>query len=457
MVRYLFGGLLVVGLLGCGEGAIGGAPGDGDPRDGYASEPGSTPIDPNGDYEASVGGGEPPFPDDLPSVGRKFLASRTACMAPCAVYFNAQATESLTWDEVRDVQFVWDFDDGGASSEGFLAAHVFDDPGTYNVGLAVDGEQWTRTTITVSAPQRTICVSPASSFGDCPSSSSSDHFTSLSSASGQSHSNVHVLLHRGESFGSVGNLKGQGPTLYGAYGSGSKPKLTQDNEERMGDQIVWQDLDVSASRVLNLAQWSMLRRIDAHGTIGGDPQHWVMAYHVDDFFVVDCNATISHQSSSGGGLYVYQSQRSAVQGNSIYYQQGGNGHAFRSNGADGFLIQDNVIDDNGSFDVLTIRGDNESGSPSASGNAYWTLIQGNEFTGNLVEYKAQYPEANELIQYLIHENNLHVDGSNLILATVHDAVVRGNAFVGMRGEGVSVADKSNYYDPENIEIYDNTN
>ena len=492
MGRHLLEALLVVGLLGCGEGTIGG----GDPRSGYPSEADSNGFIPNGEYDGSVpwvgddpaapsasstnpsnpaspstnpsgpsgsttnpgaGGSEPPFPGDLPSVGQKFLTSRTTCMAPCAVYFNAQAAESLAWDEVRDARFVWDFDDGGASSEGFLGAHVFDQPGTYDVGLAVDDEQWTRTTITVSPPQRTICVSPSSSFGDCPSSSSNDHFTSLSAASGQNHRNAHVLLHRGESFGSVDNFKDQGPTLYGAYGSGAKPKVTQANEVRMGDQIIWQDLDVSASRVLNLANWSMLRRVDAHGTIGGNPQYWIIAYYVDDFFVIDCNATIGDTTSNGAGVYVYQAQRSAFKGNSLYYQQGGTGHAFRSNGADGFLIQDNVIDDNGSQDILTIRGDNESGSPNTSGNAYWTLIQGNEFRGNLVEYKTQYPEANELVQYLIHEDNAHVDGSSLILATVHDAVVRGNAFIGMRGQGVSVADKSNYYDPENIEIYDNTN
>jgi hypothetical protein len=374
-------------------------------------------------------------------------------MAPCAVHFNAQPAEGLTWGQVADGAFVWRFDDGGESSEGFLAAHLFESAGTYDVSLTVDGQQWSRTTISVSAPTRTICVSPASSFGDCPSASGSDHFTSLSAAANENHRNVHVLLHRGESFGPVGSLKDQGPTLYGAYGSGAKPKLTQNSEETMGSNVVWQDLDISTTRVLNLANWSVLHRVDASGTIGGSPQYWLIGYYVDDFFVLDCDATTGDQSSNGAGVYVFQAQRSAFKGNSLYYQQGGTGHAFRANGADAFLIQDNVIDDNGSADILTIRGDNEGGSPSTPGNAYWTLIQGNEFKGNLVEYKAQFPAANELVQYVIHENNLHSGGSDFILATVHDAVVRNNAFV---GQAVSVEDKSDHYDPQNIEIYDNT-
>lgn len=458
-------GLLTGLLLGC-NGSIGGLSSDEDPRGGYATESGDSPIEGSFGADGSVpdpgnNSGDPPSGDppdfgDLPTTSKKFLASRTSCMAPCAVHFDAQSIEGLTWEQVRDSRFVWDFGGGGAGSEGFLAAHVFDSAGTYYVSLIVDGELWTQTTIDVSAPARSICVSATSSFGDCPSSSSSDHFTSLSAAAGQNHRNVHVLLHRGESFGSIDNFKNQGPTLYGAYGSGAKPKLTQNAEETMGTDVVWQDLDITATRVLNLADWSVLHRVDASGTIGGDPQYWIIAHYVNDFFVVDSDATISDQSSNGAGVYVFQSQRSVVKGNSLYYQQGGTGHAFRANGADRFLIQDNVIDDNGSADILTIRGDNESASPNTAGNAYWTLIQGNEFRGNLVEYKTQFPAANELVQYVVHENNVHTTGAPLILATVHDAVVRGNAFLGMQDNGVSVEDKSDHYDPANIEIYDNT-
>ena len=41
-------------------------------------------------------------------------ATRTSCMAPCAVQFDAQKGASLTWAEVRDSEFLWDFDDGGS-------------------------------------------------------------------------------------------------------------------------------------------------------------------------------------------------------------------------------------------------------------------------------------------------------------------------------------------------------
>jgi PKD repeat protein len=375
-------------------------------------------------------------------------------MAPCAVQFNAQQAESLKWAQVRDSGFTWNFGDGGPTAEGFLAAHVFDQPGTYSVGLTVNGTPWSDETITVRAPKRTICVSPTASFGDCPSASRSDHFTGLGSALGQDQTNVHVLLHRGEDFGSFGAFANDGPTLYGAYGSGAKPTMRMNTEETMGSNVVWQDLDISVTRVLNLSDWSVLRRIDASGTIGGSPDYWVIAYYVDDFFVLDCIATV-RDGGNGGAMYVSQAQRSAVKGNSIYRRAGDTGHTIRTNGSDGFLIQDNVINEDGGPDSLTIRGDNDGSSPSTRGNAYWTLVQGNTFKNVWPVIKPQFPEANELVQYVIWEKNVHSSSANLRIETAHDVLVRNNVFRG-NGAPLSLVDNSDHYDSKRIWVIDNT-
>ena len=89
---------------------------------------------------------------DVPSGSARGLArqglitaTRTTCMRPCAVQFDAQRGASLTWQEVRDSEFLWDFDDGGSTrdSEGFLAAVVYETAGTYHPTVTVDGSRGT--------------------------------------------------------------------------------------------------------------------------------------------------------------------------------------------------------------------------------------------------------------------------------------------------------------------------
>lgn len=379
-------------------------------------------------------------------------------MAPCALQLDAQSKESLTWPQVRDSEFVWNFGDGGATASGFLAAHVYDRPGTYRVGLMVNDKPWTSETITVDPPQRTICVSPAGAFDGCPSPDTEDHFRSLATALREDQKRTHVLLHRGEEFGSPRGFAKRGPTLYGAFGSGKKPTLTMNEETTMGSDVFWQDLEITTTRVLNLSNGSVLRRIDARGTIGGNPENWLMAYYVNDFFVLDCTATVS-DGGNGAAMYVYQAQRSVIKGNQIYRKAGKTGHTIRVNGADGFLFQDNTINEDGGPDSLTIRGDNNTPTPNTDANAYWTLVQGNTFENMWPVIKPQFPQANELIRFVIWEKNVHRKSSCLRIETAQDVVVRNNVFSGSFSLGsrrpVCILDYSDFYDPKDIWAVDN--
>lgn len=155
------------------------------------------------------------------------VTSRTSCVAPCAIYFDAQTTTSgLTTRPFHELLYQWDFGDpvvgssgictdgapvsrqagegsyctGAQSSallnsknyaEGPQAAHVFDNAGTYTVTLTVsqgdtnangtlDSGEFRRTTVTISVSDpntifanNTVCiangVTPAGGAGGCPS------------------------------------------------------------------------------------------------------------------------------------------------------------------------------------------------------------------------------------------------------------------------------------------------
>lgn len=67
-----------------------------------------------------------PVSTPTPPAGAHILPSRTQCVVPCAVYFDQPGP-------IED-DYLWNFGDG-TSAPGFQAAHVFEDPGTYNVTL----------------------------------------------------------------------------------------------------------------------------------------------------------------------------------------------------------------------------------------------------------------------------------------------------------------------------------
>ena len=99
--------------------------------------------------------------DDIGSVNPQggarqelIAVTRTSCMAPCGVQLDAQKAAELSWAEVRDSEYVWDFDNGGSrtDSEGFLAAVAYEKAGTYHPTVTVDGETWD--------PRRSRCSTP---------------------------------------------------------------------------------------------------------------------------------------------------------------------------------------------------------------------------------------------------------------------------------------------------------
>jgi hypothetical protein len=124
-------------------------------------------------------------------------------------------------------------------ARGFVAAHLYETPGTYSVTLCVaDGAKGAcrSTDVVVSDPDkvyrgtRTVCVSNNGDHSGCPAgarrvSSQSDFDAALSA---HLRANKRVLFHRGQTFQANSSFRfdqSHRNMIVGAYGSGAKPKI----------------------------------------------------------------------------------------------------------------------------------------------------------------------------------------------------------------------------------------
>ena len=285
---------------------------------------------------------------------KTFFATRTTCMAPCAVQFDAQKGASLSWPDVRDSEFVWDFDDGGSrtDADGFLAAVVYEAAGTYHPTVTVDGVTWSPQTITVTSPVQIRCVSLASNWTGCPAGAS--HHTSVSSVLSGLSSGTHVLFHRGENYGSQ-NLSNHSNVSFGAYGTGNKPVLSASSTWLLsaGQSLV--DIQVSGSNTTEMrGDNTLLLRVD-----GSASSSFSYSANTGNFFID------SNLSGSSYGMYLDAACSRLVIKNSNIDRRSSGQHTIRAEHCSRMLIQNSSITGNGGQTGLRIT------------NTDWSLIQGN--------------------------------------------------------------------------------
>ncbi len=181
----------------------------------------------------------------------RLTAPETSCVAPCALFFDARGSTdadlSEKWEEYVDLSYVWDFGDPdsgtwlyGASQHsknvdtGYVAGHVYEVPGTYDVVLSVsDGPQTSNATVrvTIRDPNaewpgsQTVCISNDSNHGGCPSgarqvSNVSDFDAALrdSDMCNIDSDAVRCLFRRGDEFSANDDLsiRNGGPSMVGA-------------------------------------------------------------------------------------------------------------------------------------------------------------------------------------------------------------------------------------------------
>ncbi|MBS3077161.1 hypothetical protein J4233_02715 [Candidatus Pacearchaeota archaeon] len=192
-------------------------------------------------------------------------ASRTSCVAPCAVFFDGIG--ELSWKDIEEHRFDWDFgagtesdvSSGGRNFRGYMAAHVYETPGIYNVSLKmyknnifVEEDKVTVNILPFNG--RTICVSQAGDFVGCPSGNAGDHYTIFADAYAIRASGMRILFHRGDKYYINPNGDNTNPSFFkptfshvylGAYGDSDLEKPLFANASFSIDNTTMNDLHLS--------------------------------------------------------------------------------------------------------------------------------------------------------------------------------------------------------------------
>ena len=216
------------------------------------------------------------------AISASIQATRLSGPAPLGVLFDASGTTGggVTYP-FHDLTYSFNFGDErgltwaisglpkNTQSGGPIAAHVFDDPGTYTVRVRAQNSIGTydeeTTTITVTDPNThwsgasTICVSLTANYTGCPSGAVTQ--TTLPT----NYDGKRVLLHRGESFGIVTLTQFVDNAFVGPYGTGVKPRVERVTIGEVGqltiqdfpDEITVMDLDV-AGRITHMLSGSRI-------------------------------------------------------------------------------------------------------------------------------------------------------------------------------------------------------
>lgn len=166
--------------------------------------------------------------------------SKFSGVAPLAVHFDAIGTiDSSVSDPFRELGYSFYFGDlasgtwrhtglsKNSQSGGPLAAHVYDNPGTYTATLIV-GDDTRQATISVLDPNtvfsgtNTVCLSRNTDLSGCPSGA--QQITNIN-AWPIIESNKRYMLRAGQDFSSIGSLQTQRihDTQITSFGSGDMP------------------------------------------------------------------------------------------------------------------------------------------------------------------------------------------------------------------------------------------
>jgi hypothetical protein len=179
-------------------------------------------------------------------------ASRTSGVAPLAVFFDAVNTTSPAWTsgvvqpgdgDYTTYAYQWGFGDPASgtwltgrsknTATGFETAHVYENPGTYEVTLHVtdstgNAHDYSQTITVTAFTGTTYYVSSSGGNDGNDGLSTSTPFYSLDKAWSKVGPNTRILFKRGDSWTATNGYhsSANGPVIIGDYGTGNKPKFT---------------------------------------------------------------------------------------------------------------------------------------------------------------------------------------------------------------------------------------
>ncbi len=336
------------------------------------------------------------------------VPSRTTCTAPCGVFFDATTTKGLMNDDYVGANFNWDFDStavdpGGAHEKtiGFVAAHVFEVPGTYEVAVGardIAGHSGS-TTVTITVTAMTgpvIYVASGGSDGNDGTTMSTPMATLAAALAKYAAPQTSILLRQGDTF-DVGSdtlnfPTTTGPFLVGSYNDAGSPStaapilrsssymgyaaavsiVSGTTDLRLTDLHIMVNTAGTENTGIAIAPMTdhiLLQRIELEGVAeaaGGAGEGITMGSPTNSTFIVDCHL----HDNKGDGLYVDRPTGFAMIGNTIE-KFGGLNHGVRVQGgavpgntgfATNTYIAENTItpnpDHDATFDASAIRGDN---------------------------------------------------------------------------------------------------
>ncbi|GLS25591.1 immunoglobulin-like domain-containing protein [Marinibactrum halimedae] len=248
-------------------------------------------------------------------------ASQTTCTAPCGVHFIAEANGDYGVESnFHHLSYHWDFGDaksffrsldadfafGGEANraQGMYAAHVFAEPGEYEVTLytaAKNGRYSNSTiTITVQAPEEkysaseTICVSSSSDFEGCPTGAAHYRNWDAMTDAVKRMSRAYVVLRAGDEFDMNNNMiLRTGDYVFDRFGEGEDPVIHILNSKT---PVIAQDV-----KAISVANWQLVGDYDPKIGIGNSYGSKGLYFGQGDSFQTN-NVTVHRTSIKGLGM-----------------------------------------------------------------------------------------------------------------------------------------------------------
>ena len=425
--------------------------------------------------------------------------SRISGVAPLSVFFDATGTEGLGYTNegffsgganYMDATFAWDFDadnnDPSGNYEkasGFVAAHIFEQPGTYRVHLDVydsTGETASEDiTITVSAFIGTTyyVASAANGGSDSNPGTIAEPFLTPEHALTGPHMqpNTMILFRRGDTFYTphfwVWDYNG--PVIIDCYGNPADDKPLIYSTEANGAYATF-SLYTDDWRVMNLAvqsggsTYNSGTRYPTGINFGINSSH-NLKYRTEEYSlgnlpmspsgnyntIAECefynvNGT-GYTTTSDGDV----NDGNAIIGNWVYDKTGDDEeHVFRLQGGSRYFIANNTFGPNilVNYDATTIRGNSEK-----------VVIYKNRMEGWI---QAIWPQnrdsASEYQHHCIMDSNLIIgqglydgDRQSAIAIRAKDIVIRNNIIYNYQ-YGVMISDDTVVGPSQRIKVYNNT-
>ena len=428
------------------------------------------------------------------------VPSRVSGTAPLSVFFDASGSVGLSDPgffandaAYMDATFAWNFDQTNVDPDsnyrmgsGFVAAHVFENTGTYTVRCTLyDAEgntTHTDTTITVSAFSGTTYYVAANGSDSNPGTIDLPFLTpAYALSSTHLAPNVRVLFRNGDTFTIANqvNINNEtGPIIISGYSDPANPSTSKPLIHTTSVDLDWATIyftNCSDIRIMNIAVRATAEHSNAprypYGIWWNNTCTHMLKYRTEEYenggiglspngqytTIAECvfhNTTQTGFTSSDEG----NNDGNALIGNIVYdknlVDQENEEHVFRLQSGSRYFIAHNHFGPGNfvSYDSLTIRGNTEK-----------VVIYSNRLHGWVQAFRPQNKNsANEYQHHCIMDSNLIIgqgqfenDRINAIEIDAKDIVIRNNIIYDYQ-MGLSICNDTVVGAAQRIKIYNNT-